>query len=204
MDEEDRTQTRRYAGPPEVGVIEVRLSRLSQFFNSLDPSPFFDKDLDQDAEEYIVGSAEMFPPPAALRLIISMPVDQAALTNAPEIASGVHNYFAYRTDEAYRRLSALLREGRTAILIGLIFLVVCISVQQLAVAALPHGTVSDILAEGLAIVGWVAMWRPLEIFLYDWWPIRRRARLFARLASVPVELRAHDGAGPPPAKQPGR
>ena len=35
-------------------LIEIRLSNLVQFFNSLDPSPFRDKDLDDDAERYIV------------------------------------------------------------------------------------------------------------------------------------------------------
>ena len=34
------------------------------------------------------------------------------------------------------------------------------------------------------IGGWVAMWRPLEVFLYDWWQIRAEARLFDRLSSV--------------------
>ncbi len=38
------------------------------------------------------------------------------------------------------------------------------------------------------IGGWVAMWRPLEIFLYDWWPIRAEARLFDRLSAMPVRL----------------
>jgi hypothetical protein len=42
--------------------------------------------------------------------------------------------------------------------------------------------------EGLVIGGWVAMWRPLEIFLYDWWPIHAEARLFDRLAAMPVRI----------------
>ena len=47
----------------------------------------------------------------------------------------------------------------------------------------------QIVDEGLYIVGWVAMWRPLEIFLYDWRPIWHRLRLFAKLATVPVAVR---------------
>jgi hypothetical protein len=39
------------------------------------------------------------------------------------------------------------------------------------------------------IVGWVAMWRPLEIYLYDWWPVRDRIQLYRRMARMPVELR---------------
>ena len=46
-------------GSPEpAAAIEIRLSRAQQLFNSLDPSPFHERDLDQDAEEYIVDSAD--------------------------------------------------------------------------------------------------------------------------------------------------
>ena len=46
----------------------------------------------------------------------------------------------------------------------------------------------EILRESLLIGGWVAMWRPLEVFLYDWWPIREEARLFDRLSAMPVRI----------------
>jgi hypothetical protein len=46
----------------------------------------------------------------------------------------------------------------------------------------------DLLRESLLIGGWVAMWRPLEIFLYDWWPIRSEVRLFDRLSTMPVQI----------------
>ena len=36
------------------------------------------------------------------------------------------------------------------------------------------------------IGAWVALWRPIEIFLYDWWPIRAEARLFDRLSQMEV------------------
>ena len=42
--------------------------------------------------------------------------------------------------------------------------------------------------ESLLIGGWVAMWRPLEVFLYDWWPIRAEARLFDRLSAMTVRI----------------
>jgi hypothetical protein len=38
-------------------------------------------------------------------------------------------------------------------------------------------------------MGWVAMWRPIEIFLYDWWPISRRLRRLRHIATLPVEVR---------------
>jgi hypothetical protein len=43
--------------------------------------------------------------------------------------------------------------------------------------------IGEIVRESLTIGGWVSMWRPLEIFLYDWWRVRREARLSDRLAA---------------------
>ena len=37
------------------GRIELRLRRIEQLFDSFDPAPFHEKDLDRDAEEFIVS-----------------------------------------------------------------------------------------------------------------------------------------------------
>jgi hypothetical protein len=42
--------------------------------------------------------------------------------------------------------------------------------------------------QGLLIVGWVAMWRPLEIFLYDWWPILGERRIHDDLSRIQVRI----------------
>ena len=52
------------------------------------------------------------------------------------------------------------------------------------------GDVSSFFAEGLIILGWVANWRPIEIFLYDWWPLAQRRQLYLRLAEAKVEVRS--------------
>ena len=183
------------AHKPAVAAIEIRLSRPQQLFNSLDPSPFHDKDLDDDAEAYIVGWVNEFPLPQPLKLIVHLPADQLALAASIDLQESIHNYFAYRLGETHRRVRALLREGRIALVIGLLFLALCVSVRHLLLTLGGTGTVSQVLAEGLIILGWVAMWRPLQIFLYEWWPIRRHGRIFAKLAAMPVEVRE---AAPPP------
>ncbi|HYB69887.1 MAG TPA: hypothetical protein VEH80_04415 [Candidatus Bathyarchaeia archaeon] len=167
--------------------IEIRLTRLQQLFNSLDPSPFHERDLDQDAEEYIVDSIDEFPLSTPVRLIIHLPADQLPAEHPPDLQESLHNYFAYRLSDARRRLRFFFRDGRIALAIGLAFLFVCIVLRQVALAW-GQGVVPEIAEEGLLIVGWVAMWRPLEIFLYDWRPIRRRCRLYAKLATVPVTV----------------
>lgn len=176
----------------DVAPVAIRLSRLHQLFDSFDPAPFHEKGLDREAEEYIVGYVDEFPIQSSQQLVIELPPDQLTLAETAEVGTAIQNFFAYRAAEARRRLRFHFRQGRIALLIGLTFLFACVGIRTLVL--LPeHGTIPQILAEGFLILGWVAMWRPLEIFLYDWWPLRHYCRLYTKLQNMPVELRA---AGP--------
>ncbi len=190
-----RDATSRYPRKEGVALIEIRLNSLQQLFNSFDPAPFHEKDLDHDAEDYIVGSVDEFPLSAPLRLVFHLPPEQMALAETVKLSDSIHNYFDYRLSAARRRLRFQLRDGRITLVIGLAFLFACTSLRQLAYAFL-QGTASEILAEGLLISGWVAMWRPLQTFLYDWWPIRHSCRLYAKLAAMPVEVQWVDAPAP--------
>ena len=70
--------------------------------------------------------------------------------------------------------------------VGLLVLSLCITGAQYLPALLEPSHLAPLVREGLIILGWVANWRPIEIFLYDWWPIRRRRILYARLAKADV------------------
>ena len=170
-----------------VSLIEIRLNAAQQLFNSFDPSPFHEKDLDADAEEYIVDAVREFPLSAPLKLVFHLPRDQIADPAVATLAESIHNYFEYRRDAAARDLRFLLHDGRRALAIGLAFLSACLAVRQILLAE--SGTLTEILGESLLIAGWVAMWRPMEIFLYEWWPVRRMRQVYAKLASIPVECR---------------
>ncbi len=174
--------------PSAEAKIEINLSRLAQLFNSLDPSPFHERDLDQDAEEYIIGSAEEIPRQRPLALVIHLPKDQLPEPGAADLGEAIHNYFAYRETHERRRLRLLLRDGRIALVSGLGFLFCCVLLRQLAFS-FGNDAASEIFGEGMLIIGWVAMWRPLEIFLYEWVPIRRRCRVLSKLSKMPVIVR---------------
>jgi len=81
--------------------------------------------------------------------------------------------------------------GVLRLLTGLIFLAACLAMSRFLVGA-GTGTFSTLARESLAIAGWVAMWRPMEIYLYDWWPLRRRERILKKLSQIPVELRKQE------------
>ena len=171
---------------PDNNQIEVRLRELSQLFNSMDPSPFIERDLDAGAEEFIVSWARELPHKAELQLVIHLITPPAAeRTSGTEEA--VQHYFASRAEIKGRELRLLLRRGRSSLFIGLVFLAACFGLGEVAQRA-PLGSWNEFIEMGLHIAGWVAMWRPLEVFLYDWWPIRSDQRLLQRLSRMKVRL----------------
>ena len=172
----------------EFSTIELWLSTLQQLFNSFDPSPFHEKDLDSEAEDYIVGAVDELGSPQPIRLVIHLPAEQLLSASSLDLEGSVRHYFSYRHSEAERKLRLHFREARAALVIGVLFLVACITLRQLASFVLEEPT-ARIVQEGLLILGWVAMWGPIQLLLYDWWPLRHRVHLFSRLAAMKVEVR---------------
>jgi hypothetical protein len=170
-----------------VNTMELRLRNVQQLFNSLDPSPFVDRDLDQDAEEYIVSWARELPRSGAFRLVIHVEEYDPAVE--PRVTEAVRHFFAYRAEVVTRDFKQLLREGRLSLAIGLLFLGSCLlGARYLGGIGTDHPLI-EFASESLIIGGWVAMWRPLEILLYAWWPLARRRRILMRLAEMEITLR---------------
>ena len=169
-------------------LIELRLSSIHQVFDSFDPAPFPERSLDAEVEDYIIGSVHDISITEPIKLVFYLPTDQLELDETIGLGEAVHNYFDYRLRGAQRQLRHQRRDAQMTLAIGLAFLFACVSLRQI-VAGFGAGTLQTIIAEGLLISGWVAMWRPLDTFLYGWWPLKRSCRVFTKLTTAPVETR---------------
>ena len=168
--------------------IEIFVDRVEQLFNSMDPSPFHEKDLDHDAEEFITSWAQEFTASDPLALIVHVSRPIAPPNSFEAVEAAVRHYFSYRAKLNQLELKRLLKRGRISLIIGLLFLGACLLIRE-SVLPQQSGTLFRLLRESLTIAGWVAMWRPMQIFLYDWWPLRRLGRIYQNLSRMPVELR---------------
>jgi hypothetical protein len=178
------------------GRIDLKLRELAQLFNSLDPSPFLDRDLDRDAEEFIVAWARELPRNAALVLVVHL-LDAPDPARAMDLEHAVRRYFATRADMKRREFRLLLRNGHVSLLIGLVFLTACLFASGIALR-LAHAPTGSVLHEGFVIAGWVAMWRPLQTYLYDWWPVHAECRILQRLSRMRVRLELPRAPANPP------
>jgi hypothetical protein len=172
-------------------AIEIRIEEIDQLFHSLDPFPFREKDLDAEAEEFIVSWAREMPTNQPLKIVLHLPEKEMAMLDANEIAAAFARYFAYRARGLALDLRELFRLGRRSLAIGLSVLSVAVIASQAIEARFAPLPLAKVAGESLVIFGWVANWRPLEIFFYEWWPIVRRRNLYQRLAAAQVEMRPY-------------
>lgn len=173
--------TERYA------EVRIQVREIQQLFNSFDPTPFPDRDLDERAEEFITGWAMEHPSHLPLRLLISLSQPLSPQVDVQSVGESVRHYFDYRAEALGRQLRQLLAVGRISLVVGLVCLAASIGLAHL-VGRLSDSAWMNIVRESLVIGGWVAMWRPLQIFLYDWWPVQLRRSLYIRLANAEVRL----------------
>lgn len=175
-------------GPFDRHSISLRVDHVRQLFQTLDPYPFTERDLDKDAEEFIVSWARELTGDGPIRIVIHLPAQEASSAEGRKLGNAVRRYFEERTRAVSLDLRECFRLGRLSLAIGASVLALCmLGAQALSQHSFP-GSLQSFLTESLIILGWVANWRPMEILLYDWWPIARHRNLLRRLSVADVRI----------------
>lgn len=169
----------------EAAIISLRVNTLAQLFDSLDPAPFPERGLDRNAEAYIVDCAADHPPHQALRVLIHAPV--LARPHVSDTTRAIHGHFRYLAEQAERRHRRRMRYGRVALAIGMAVMLASLALRAMLGdwIATPVG---QGVGEGLLILGWVVLWRPTEMLLFERWESRQERHLLDRLAHVPIDF----------------
>jgi hypothetical protein len=172
----------------DSGVIEIHVQNLSYLFDAMDPSPPFGKDLNPNVVEYILGSVKELSSRAPSAIVLYLDQLPGDPEEARMVENATRNHFARHSQLLRWKLRDLIQRGWISLGIGLVFLAAVFSMAQFVVWLMGERTLAHLIREGLIIFGWVAMWRPLEIFLYDWWPIVGERRVHDRLSQVKVRI----------------
>lgn len=173
-----------------MSEIELRIQTLEQLFDSLDPAPFHAKALDRDADAYLRESAGEHASLRGLSITIHGPV--ALKKCLDDIASGIHKHYELASQQAERRHRRRRRVGRVALIVGTIILVIALFLRTWVQTI--EGSFGEVLAEGLLILAWVALWRPIETIGFDSWENREVRKLLEALSVVPVRFVADSGS----------
>ena len=172
-------------------VVSVRVRRLGQLFNSFDPSPFWDRDLDQHAAEFIEG--EFLDRPRDRPWALNVTTLDAEGFVEHDVQEAVKRYYARSADSTRRRTRERYRIGQWSLALGIAVFAICMLAREI-IGDLYSGPAPMALDEGLIVLAWIALWLPTEQFVCDIQPLIRERRLFERLAHLRVRVRV-DEAG---------
>lgn len=171
--------------------IDVHVKHWQQLFDLRDPAPFRERDLDEHVVRYLVGAVQEIPRAEPLRVVVTIAGSAASPgddLSPATIAEAIRSHFAYERTQVDRRLREHVHRGRVALLLGIGVLIACVSLAN-ATESLATSGILNVLREGLVIAGWVALWRPLEVLLYEWWPLVDERRHVNRLARADLAVR---------------
>lgn len=174
--------------------LDLHVGVQKQLFNSMDPAPFRKRDLDPVVAAYIIDWAEELPIQARLGLHVTLTDEPADAADTAQLRAAVHENFSRRVAAKRRELRRLFRDGRISLTIGVGFLALAIVISESIGGLIANDHYALLVQESVVIGGWVALWHPINIFLYDWWPIRAAIKLHERLSVADVRLTGCAGA----------
>jgi hypothetical protein len=171
--------------PQGTASVSIHVRDLSQLFNSLDPSPFWDRDLDASAAAFIEDEFSDKRSAETWHLNVHT---QAGASLAGDLQRALETYYSRLAASTRRELAEHRRLGYIGLLVGGGAFVLSMALREVLLRLL--GTLPQAIDEGLIILGWIALWRPTEVLAYEWVPLVRKRRLYERLAGVRVAVRS--------------
>jgi hypothetical protein len=191
------TKKHRYRHEQGKRVVEVRVKNPLQLFDARDPAPFRDRDLDDDFVEYITSTMREFSHSTPVKVLIHIEEEGTRTVHYDALVEAIQSYWSYQIELFESELKSFFKRAQLFMLIGILLLVACISVAQSIDVTSPHGF-SGVLREGIVIFGWVSVWKPIELLLFDWYPLFEKVRLYRKLVKTEVEIIVVQKAGPNP------
>lgn len=181
----------RYRDEDGRACIDIRLRNARQLFDGRDPAPFRERDLDPAAIAHLLDCAKEIRKGRRLKIVLTFtePLSTSGVIDEAVIRDAVRAQFEHELELVQRKLSANFRHGQVLAVIGVAVLALFLTLAEVAQSALPEGTVRRLVHEGFTITGWVAMWRPAETLLYDWWPLIQERRYVERILEAPVDVK---------------
>lgn len=165
-------------------IIEIDLSSVQQLFNSFDPAPFHEKALDRDAEQYIVDIVDDFPAKTPFKIVIYLPEPLVDTTEAQNIPEAIRNHFEYKAMVQNRDLRSRYRYGKFTILVGLAFLSIAMIASKTVSKSFADDPLAQLVATAMEVAGWVAMWEPVTVLLYELWPMIQMRKIYEKISRM--------------------
>jgi hypothetical protein len=165
--------------------IKLQLQNINELLR-LPVSFCIKSTLQTDAEEFIVEEAEALPGKAAININVHLALSE--VKHREDIAPAIRRHFCYRREQSQKEYKRIFKYGWRILFIALGLLAVIFTITEIAFYYLPDNKPLLFIHESFIILSWVALWRPLELLLYEWYPVKTEINLFSRLEHSNVQV----------------
>lgn len=184
----ETSKKQRYKHSEGKRWIEVRVKTAQQLFDVRDPAPFRERDLDDDFATYIFSAAREFSVATPLKIVIHIEESETPSLSKDSIREAIHSYLLYQMDLGRWDLKTFIKRAQLFLIIGIFILILCLSVAQ-SIRITENPGAIGVFREGLVIFGWVSIWKPIELILFDWYPLFEKLRFYRKLLTTEIEIR---------------
>jgi hypothetical protein len=178
-------------------LIEIKLSSVAQLFNTFDPAPFYARELDREATRYIVDTVNDFPSSTEFRIVVYLPAEALGTKEAAKIPHAIVNHFRYMVLVKEREFRQRWSYGKYTLVIGLAFLAIAMIASRIVADTFPDSPVAQLGATALEVAGWVAMWEPVTVHLYQLWPLISQKKVYEKISGMEIDLCPYPESGMP-------
>lgn len=169
------------------GTSEIKLQLLN--INELLRSPislYRKRTLKTDAEEFIVEEAEALPRKGEINMKVHLALSEVKYKD--DLAPAIHRHFGYRREQSQKKYKRIFQYGWRILFIALGLLAFVFSLTEITLHYIPDNRLILFIRESFIIFGWVALWHPMEVLLYDWYPVKTDINLYSRLEHSNVQI----------------
>lgn len=171
--------------------VDLYLSDIHNFFQTPEVDPFFGENIEASGVDQLMDTLNARR--RAHKRISSITIHLPAAMIMPELAArtraAIEVYCNTQVRLAVQKKREVWLEGWRSLRIGSVFWIVCLALSLLAEKLLAdYSAFGRLFGEGFIIAGWVGLWRPAELLLYEWRPYKREGELYEAIKRMDVRI----------------
>lgn len=166
-------------------AIDIAINNYTDIFNEWDSAPFKRRDLNPYLQNFLEECSREISMKHRLAIVFYMPITRQNSEKEEVCITGMRTHFAFNVHVLHKERKTMIHGVVRNTLIGLSFLVVAISFDQLSL----YGILSQVFTQGLFIGGWVFIWEALSTLSFKNRVLNYKIREWQRLHEAPIHFK---------------
>ncbi|MCX5514840.1 hypothetical protein C3941_10815 [Kaistia algarum] len=172
-------------------AVSLQLSDIHHFFQTPELDPFLGENIEASGMEQVLDTLKSRPRLATriTRIVIHLPASTATDGLALKTRAAIGTYCGAQIRRLKQKKRDIHLQARRAVPVGFGVWAVCLVLSLMSEALLgSEAVIARVFSEGFIIAGWVSLWHPAELLLYDWRPYARDILLYEQIRGMEVVI----------------